>query len=240
MSAEATAVEIRSLRVAFARREVLRGIDLDVPAGRTTVVAGPSGSGKTTLLRAVNRLNECYPMCTTSGTVRVLLGGATWDVGDPALACEDLRRRASFVFQNPNPLPFSVRRNFAIPLRAAFGLDRRAVRERTERALREVGLWDEVRDRLSAPASDLSGGQQQRLCLARALALEPEILLVDEPTASLDRASAALVEDLLLRLRGRLTILAVSHSPAQARSLADRLVTMRDGRVEDVTDTVRA
>jgi len=218
----AAGIEVRGLSVAFGGRPALLRADLAVPHLGITVAVGPSGAGKSTLLRAVNRLNDLLPGSRTEGTVRVLLDGRMRDVREPGLRPEVLRRRVSLVFQVPQVLPFSVRRNLSIPLEAALGLPRSAVEARSEEALRGAGLWEEVRDGLDRPAADLSGGQQQRLCLARALALQPDVLLLDEPTANLDARSASIVEETLLSLRGRLTILAVSHSLPQAERLGGR------------------
>ncbi len=222
-------LSIRDLTVAFDGKVACRDIRLDVRVGEITVLVGRSGSGKTTLLRAVNRLNECLDGCRTSGEVRLSLPSGSLDAYGPETDVEDLRRRVGMVFQMPSVLPISVIRNFILPLKLVLGMSREEARERAQSALRDVGLLEEVADRLDHPALTLSGGQQQRLCLARALALEPEILLLDEPTASVDHRSAELIEDLLLSLCPRLTLVVVSHSLRQARKLAHRLVLMRDG-----------
>jgi phosphate transport system ATP-binding protein len=228
------AVRIRQCRVAFGGSPVVDARNLAFGQGAVSVLLGPSGSGKTTLLRAVNRLNECFRGCETRADIRVRLGGEWLDVqaagtrGQPSL--ETLRRTVGMVFQTPNVLPASVRRNMALPLRLALGLRGRDADARLEEALAEAQLWDEVKDRLHADARTLSGGQQQRLCLARALALRPEILLLDEPTASLDFRAAGRIEELLLSLRERYAQVVVSHSLRQARRLADRLYVFQDGR----------
>jgi len=190
------AITIDGLSVSFGGRQALAGVDLEVPAGEVTVLLGRSGSGKTTLLRAVNRLNECLPGCATSGRVRLLLGSGPVDAYAPETEVEDLRRRVGMVFQTPGVLPMSVEKNLLLPLRLVLGLKGPEARERVRLSLAEVGLWDEVGQRLGADARTLSGGQQQRLCLARALALEPEVLLLDEPTASIDYQSSRIIEDL--------------------------------------------
>lgn len=232
VSEDAPAAEIRGLSVALGGHPILRDVSFDVPARRMTVVVGRSGSGKTTLLRAINRLNECFPGCVTRGEVRLrLAAGWTPVYGPKAPPLEDLRRRVGIVFQVPNVLPISVERNLLLPLRLTGNVARQEQRERAEASLREAQLWDEVKDRLSANAMSLSGGQQQRLCLARALALSPELLLLDEPTASVDFAAAARIEQLLLGLREKYTIVLVSHSLSQVRRLADHLIVLRDGEV---------
>ncbi len=225
-----TAVEVRGLCVAFGGRQALREVVCDLPARSITVVIGRSGSGKTTLLRALNRLNECFPGCETSGEVRLRLRNSWISAyGSSAPPVEELRRRVGMVFQTPNVLPMSVERNVLLPIRLVRDLPRREQRDLVEKSIREAQLWEEVKDRLGADALSLSVGQQQRLCLARALALEPDLLLLDEPTASVDYAAAGRIEELLQRLRERYTIVLVSHSLSQARRLADRLLVMRDG-----------
>lgn len=223
---------VKDLRVSFGTRVVLDGVCMNIAAGAVTVVLGRSGSGKTTLLRALNRLNDRFPHCRTEGRAQLRLDGGWRELYGPGATDGDaLRARVGMVFQTPNVLPGSIRRNMTLALRLVAGLSRGQARERMERALVEVQLWDEVRDRLDDNALRLSGGQQQRLCLARALALEPEILLLDEPTASLDFVAAARVEDLLVSLAPRRTLVLVSHSLAQARRLADRAVVLRQGAI---------
>ncbi|ABK15984.1 phosphate ABC transporter ATP-binding protein [Syntrophobacter fumaroxidans] len=224
-------VTIRGLSVRFSERTVLDRISFTACPGRIIVIVGPSGSGKTTLLRAVNRLNECFPNCRTEGSVELRLNGRDGDIYRDFVPLPDLRRNVGMVFQTPSVLPFSTRKNLAMPLKVTLGLDGARLSERVEWALREVSLWDEVKDRLHADASTLSGGQQQRLCLARVLALEPQILLLDEPTASLDFKATEKIEELLTRLKKRYTILAVSHSLSQTRRLADRVCVLREGRI---------
>ena len=224
---------VNKLTVSFLNREVLHGIDAAFPAHQISVILGRSGSGKSTLLRSINRLNECFDGYRGEGDVRVSLGGALVPVtGEGAPELTELRRRVGMVFQSPNPLPVSVRKNVALPLSLAFRLTQGEQEAILREKLTQTGLWEEVRDRLDAPAQSLSGGQQQRLCLARALALKPELLLLDEPTASLDRAAAERVEDMILALRdGGLSVIMVSHSLPQAARLADYAVILEDGRV---------
>jgi len=225
-----TAAEVRGLCVAFSGHPVLREISFDLPARGITVVIGRSGSGKTTLLRSINRLNECFPGCETRGQVRLRLSdGWIQAYGPGAPSLEELRRRVGMLFQTPNVLPMSVERNVLLPIRLVRDLPRREQRDLVEKSIREAQLWEEVKDRLGAEALGLSVGQQQRLCLARALALAPDVLLLDEPTASVDYAAAGRIEELLQRLQERYTIVMVSHSLSQARRLADRLLVMRDG-----------
>ncbi|MBN1673143.1 MAG: phosphate ABC transporter ATP-binding protein [Kiritimatiellae bacterium] len=225
------AVTIRALSVAFDRKTVLHRVDMDVPREGITLLIGPSGSGKTTLLRTLNRLNECFENCTTEGRVTIRFDAAPLDVYDRAVSLPALRRRVAMVFQTPNVLPVSIERNLLIPLKAHYREPLAALRQRVVNALDQVDLLGEVRTRLHEKADTLSGGQQQRLCLARALALEPSILLLDEPTANLDFRAVRRIEALLQRLKARYTILAVSHSLGQTRRLADRVFVLRDGRI---------
>ena len=229
------AVRISDLCVDLGSRRVLHHIDMEAPARGVTVLAGRSGSGKTTLLRALNRLNEAFPRCRTSGLVELDLGHGLEAIypapGVSVRPLAELRRRVGMVFQTPSMLPVSVERNLALPLEVVAGLPEKERRRKTEQALLDVGLWDEVKDRLDMPAERLSGGQQQRLCLARALALEPALLLLDEPTASLDVHATADIEDLLLRLARQYPLLVVSHHTEQAVRLAERLIVMADGQI---------
>lgn len=210
-------LQVRDLSVAYAGNSVLEGVSLDIYKGCITALIGPSGCGKTTLLSSLNRMTDMIPGATVRGSA--LLGGT--DLLDPALDVMALRRRIGMIFQRPNPFPLSIRRNLELPLREHGLRDVVELKSRIETALRDVGLWDEVRDRLDSSALSLSGGQQQRLCIARALVLEPEVLLMDEPCSALDPIASGVVEDLVRRLRGRLTIVIVTHNLAQARRIAN-------------------
>lgn len=225
------AIRIDGLRVSFSGKLILKDVNLAFPARTISVVIGRSGSGKTTLLRALNRLNECFPGCETSGTVKMQMRDTVVDVYRDGLPLAELRRRVGMVFQVPNVLPVSIGRNLALPLRLVLGIDKREIPDRIEEALKSVHLWSEVRDRLKDRATTLSGGQQQRLCLARVLALQPDVLLLDEPTASLDFRSAMKIEELLLHLKEKYTVIAVSHSLSQTRRLADVVVVLSGGRI---------
>lgn len=225
------AIRIDGLRVSFSGKLILKDVNLAFPARTISVVIGRSGSGKTTLLRALNRLNECFPGCETSGTVKMQMRDTVVDVYRDGLPLAELRRRVGMVFQVPNVLPVSIGRNLALPLRLVLGIDKREIPDRIEEALKSVHLWSEVKDRLKDRATTLSGGQQQRLCLARVLALQPDVLLLDEPTASLDFRSAVKIEELLLHLKEKYTVIAVSHSLSQTRRLADLVVVLSGGRI---------
>ena len=224
-------ITIHNLSVSFHGKNSIADVGFEVMPGELTVLVGRSGSGKSTLLRAVNRLNECFEGCVTTGGVKVQLDGKSLDVYSPKTDPEYLRCRIGMVFQTPNVLPVSIERNFLLPQKLVRGVVGNTAREKMEQVLEEVGLFNEVKDRLNHPATTLSGGQQQRLCLARALALEPEVLLLDEPTASVDYRSAEHIEQLLQKLIPTLPMLVVSHSLSQTRALADRVILMREGSI---------
>ena len=226
-------LEVRDLSVSFFDHVVLRDVNLVVPSGGIAVLVGRSGSGKTTLLRAVNRLNDEVPGCRTEGNVTLHLPDGVLNVfpGGGGAALPELRRRVGMVFQTPQVFPVSVYRNLAVPLTVTMGCPRSELEDRVKAALERADLWGEVADRLDMSAERLSGWQQQRLCLARALALEPDMLLLDEPTASLDVRAARHVEELLLALSERLPVLMVSHGLAQSLRLASFLAVMEGGRV---------
>jgi len=233
------AIRVDKLSVSFTGKPVIRSLSLEIASGGPTFLVGRSGSGKTTLLRALNRLNECLPGCATGGQVELRLGEQWVDAYAATTSIENLRRRVGMLFQSPNVLPLSILRNIEMPLKVALSLPADEAEARAEQALREVHLWEEVKDRLSQAASTLSGGQQQRLCLARTLALRPEILLLDEPTASLDFKAAQRIEDLLVELKSRYTLLVVSHSLGQARRIAESLFVLHDGeRIEALSRDV--
>lgn len=220
-------LSVRGLSCAYSSHTAFEGVDLDVPEGQITAVIGPSGCGKTSFLQALNRLTDLIPGCRVEGEIRL----GDLDVLAKSVDTVSLRRRVGMIFQKPNPFPLSIRRNLDLPLRE-HGMTNKARRAETiARVLRDVGLWDEVKDRLDQPATNLSGGQIQRLCIARALALEPELILFDEPCSALDPISSGVVEDLIQSLRGRYTVVIVTHNLAQARRIADRVAFFwtRDG-----------
>ncbi len=231
----APVVETVGLTAVYGGRIALKAMDLTCGAGQVTAVIGPSGCGKSTLLRCVNRLHETVPGAAVSG--RVLIGGE--DVYAATTDPIELRRRIGMVFQRPTPFPtMSIFDNVAAGLRAAGIAPRnREIAERVERALRRAGLWAEVVDRLDGSALALSGGQQQRLCLARALAIEPQVLLLDEPTASLDPLGTQRIEELLYELRGDVTVIIVTHNMQQAARISDVTAFMLDGMLIEAAPT---
>jgi phosphate transport system ATP-binding protein len=224
------------LSIAYSDRPAVTGVSIEVRQGEVLALIGPSGCGKTTLLRSLNRLVELTPSATRSGLITI--DGTDID----AVEVTDLRRRVSMVFQQPNPFPMSVFDNVAYALREQGS--RRPSRSELEpaavEALERAGLYEEVRANLSHPALRLSGGQQQRLCIARALAARPEVLLLDEPCSALDPRSTATIEELIMRLREELAIVIVTHNLQQAHRVADRVAFMylgelvEDGSVEQI------
>ncbi len=208
----------------FGRHHVLDGVDLCIPQRSITAMIGPSGCGKSTLLRALNRMHEMVPGARVTGTVR-LHGHDIYAAGVDPIA---LRRSIGMVFQRPNPFPTkSIRDNIlAGPRFNRLGVRGAQADALVESALTDAGLWREVRDRLDRPAGSLSGGQQQRLCIARALAVEPDVLLMDEPCSALDPQSTARIEDLVHELRSRLAIVIVTHNMQQARRISDHTAFM--------------
>jgi len=224
-------IRVSNLSFSYNGREILRDTSMDFSEHAITAIVGPSGSGKSTFLMTLNRLWEELPRCAMSGRVEMVLNGASQDIYAPDCGVETLRRRVGMVFQMPNPLPMSVFKNVAFPLQLAGEKDKNTIRARVEETLRDVWLWDEVRDRLDESALSLSGGQQQRLCMARAMILRPEILLLDEPASALDQKAAEAIEALLARWKQHCTILVVSHYLDQVKRIADHVVELRDGRL---------
>jgi len=228
------ALRVTDLSVRFGQGTVLNNITFSSPFLGITVIAGRSGSGKTTLLRAFNRINETFPHCMTTGTVEMDFGEGLEHIypykrGYRSLS--ELRSRVGMVFQSPNVLPTTIEQNIALPLKVVAKVSRSEIKDRVRHALVKAKLWDEVADRLEQPAQHLSGGQQQRLCLARTLALEPNFILLDEPTSSLDVYAASEIEELLIELSKQYPILMVSHSIEQIIRLACRILVLDKGKV---------
>ncbi len=210
-------MQAEDVHASFGATEVLKGIVLPIPERKVTAIIGPSGCGKSTFIRCLNRMHEVVPGARVRG--RVLLDGQ--DIYQPDVDPVRVRRRVGMVFQKPNPFPtMSIRDNVLAGLRLN-GIRSRDAEERVERALKQVALWDEVKDRLGRAGTGLSGGQQQRLCIARSLALEPEVLLMDEPCSALDPIATARVEELIHELKDRYTIVIVTHNMQQAARVAD-------------------
>ncbi len=221
-------INIEALNFSYNGKTVLKGINQNFSQGAITAITGPSGRGKSTFLTILNRLWENIPHAVMQGEVRMNIGGEMINIYDKKLSKPDLRRKVGMVFQTPNPLPMSIYKNMAFPLKLTGVTKKDIVAHRVRKALEEAFLWDEVHDRLSDNAFDLSGGQQQRLCIARALVLEPEVLLLDEPTSSLDSTSATVIEDLLISLKSQCTMIVVSHYLEQTARIADSVLELAD------------
>jgi phosphate transport system ATP-binding protein len=212
-------ISVRNLDAGYGDRRILKSIQMDIPARSVTAIMGPSGCGKSTFIRCINRLHVETPGAWARG--EVILAGQ--DQFEPRVDPVEIRRKIGMVFQRPNPFPtFSIYENVAAGLRLNGWRKGARLDERVEKSLRRAALWDEVKDRLHSPGTGLSGGQQQRLCFARAIAVEPEILLADEPESALDPVATERIEELFLDLRKDYTILLVTHNIQQAARIADR------------------
>jgi phosphate transport system ATP-binding protein len=227
---------VRGLSAWFGGQQVLRAIDLDLPDRDVTAIIGPSGCGKSTFIRCLNRMHELVPGARAEGTVW-LDGEDVYDRSvDPVL----LRRRVGMVFQKPNPFPtMSIRENVLSGLRLTGALARGRADEVVERGLRQAALWDEVKDRLDRGGGTLSGGQQQRLCIARALAVGPEVLLMDEPCSALDPIATARIEDLIQELRRDYAVVIVTHNMQQAARVSSRTAFFLLGELVEMDETKR-
>jgi phosphate transport system ATP-binding protein len=226
-------IRLEGLRAFYGASEQVKGIDLRFPPNQVTAIIGPSGCGKSTMVRCINRMHEEIPGARAEG--RVLLDQL--DIYDPAIDVIAVRRAVGMVFQKPNPFPtMSIFDNVAAGLRLT-SKGRGELQHRVETALRGAGLWDEVADRLSAPGVGLSGGQQQRLCIARSLAVDPEVLLMDEPCSALDPIATLKIEELIEQLKRRITIVIVTHNMQQAARVADRTAFMLAGELVEVGPT---
>ena len=223
---------VQNLVYRFSDTVALNGVTFDIPANQITVVFGPSHAGKSTLLRCLNRLNDLIENEETQLAGRILLDGQ--DLYAPGMDVTKLRRRVGMVFALPIPLPLTIYDNVAYGPRMAGESRSRRLDEVVERSLRQAAIWDEVKERLHEPAMRLSGGQQQRLCVARTLALEPEVILLDNPTSGLDPLSTAKVEASLQELKAEYTVILVPHSVQQAARVADLAVFMLGGELVEV------
>ena len=232
--AEAPMVEIEHLSLWYGAKAALTDITMAVPKHRVTAFIGPSGCGKTTLLRCLNRMNDLVDGVRIAGTIRI--GGT--DVYDPALEVTELRKRVGMVFQKSNPFPKSIFENVAYgPRILGMGRTRADLEGIVERSLRAAALWEEVSDRLDESALGLSGGQQQRLCIARAIAVEPDVLLMDEPCSALDPIATGRIEELMLELKASYTIVIVTHNMQQAARVSDESGFFLNGRMVEFNET---
>lgn len=227
-------IDIRNLNFYYAGKvHALKNISLQIFKNKVTALIGPSGCGKTTLLRCLNRIHDLYPGNRYEGEIIF--------EGKNILAREidliELRSRIGMVFQKPTPFPMSIFDNVAYGLRLRGIKNKKALQERVERALKEAALWDEVKDKLNQSALGLSGGQQQRLCIARAIAVEPEVLLFDEPTSALDPISTGKIEDLIIQLKNKITIVIVTHNMQQAARISEQTAFMYLGELIEIGPT---
>lgn len=228
-------VDIDKVNLWYGSKQALFDIDMSIPKGQVTALIGPSGCGKSTLLRCVNRMNDLIDSVRTEGDMK-LNGDSIFDATVDVI---ELRKRMGMVFQKPNPFPMSIFENVVYPLRIDGERDRKVLAEVCERALRGAALWDEVKDRLHESGLGLSGGQQQRLCIARAIASDPEVLLLDEPCSALDPIATGKIEDLIHDLRGEYSILIVTHNMQQASRVSDYTAFMYLGHLIEYGPTVK-
>lgn len=233
MTDTANALSARDLHLFYGDVEALKGVDLEMPRNRITALIGPSGCGKSTFIRCFNRMNDMIEGTRTEGEVKV--DGE--DIYHPDTDLELLRKRVGMVFQKSNPFPMSIRENVTYGPRMAGISSRKRLDEIVERSLKQADLWEEVRGRLDKSALDLSGGQQQRLCIARTLANEPEIMLLDEPASALDPISTAKIEETLVGLKDEYTIIIVTHNLQQAARIADFTAFFMLGELIEFNDS---
>ena len=224
--------DIKNLHLHYGDFHALKGIDMQIPENKVTAFIGPSGCGKSTFLKTLNRMNDLAEGCKIDGTV--LLDGKNV-YGD--IEVNELRRRVGMVFQKPNPFPMSIYDNIAYGPRTHGIKAKSKLDEIVERSLKQAAIWDETKDRLKKSALGMSGGQQQRLCIARALAVEPEVLLMDEPTSALDPISTSKIEDLVWELKDKYTIIMVTHNMQQAARVSDKTAFFLLGEAVEFDDT---
>ncbi len=230
---EETCMKIENLNLHYGDKQALNGINITIPKRRVTAFIGPSGCGKSTLLRSINRMNDLVDGCRITG--KILLDGE--DIYQRSTEVAELRRRVGMVFQKPNPFPKSIFENVAYGLRIQGINNKRVLDEVVERSLTGAALWDEVKDRLHESALGMSGGQQQRLVIARTIAVEPEVLLLDEPASALDPISTLKIEELINELKSKYTIVIVTHNMQQAARVSDYTAFMYMGDMIEYGDT---
>ncbi|HHP9932178.1 TPA: phosphate ABC transporter ATP-binding protein PstB [Listeria monocytogenes] len=226
-------IETKDVDLFYGSKQALQKIALNIKKNHVTALIGPSGCGKSTFLRTLNRMNDLIPNVKTTGEIHI--GGE--NVQDPKIDMVNLRKKVGMVFQQANPFPFSIYDNVAYGPRMHGIKDKKVLDEIVERSLRQAALWEEVHDRLDRSAIGMSGGQQQRLCIARVLAVKPDVILMDEPTSALDPISTAKVEDLILELKKDYTIVIVTHNMQQASRISDETAFFLNGRIVEFADT---
>lgn len=227
MNKDESKLKVLNFNSFFGEKQILYDISLEIPDNRVTAIIGPSGCGKSTLLRSINRMNDFIENFSIRGEIIFENQNIYGEEVDPV----ELRQKIGMVFQRPNPFPKSIFENIAYGLRVQGWKDRRAIAEQVEKSLRAAALWEEVKDRLNSLAFDLSGGQQQRLCIARAIAVEPEILLMDEPASALDPIATARIEELIKDLKEKYTIVIVTHNMQEAARTSDYTAFLLLGRL---------
>ncbi|MEG6580817.1 phosphate ABC transporter ATP-binding protein PstB [Lactiplantibacillus plantarum] len=228
-----TILTTENLSLFYGKKEALKGINIDFDDKGITALIGPSGCGKSTFLRCLNRMNDLISNVTITGEVN--FNGH--NIYAPTTDTVQLRKEIGMVFQQPNPFPFSIYENVIYGLRLAGVHDKERLDAAVEKSLKQAAIWDEVKDRLHANALSLSGGQQQRVCIARVLAVEPDIILLDEATSALDPISSRMIEETLLNLRQDYTIITVTHNMQQASRISDRTAFFLNGELIEVNDT---
>lgn len=225
-------IQIENLGFYYQQKTILENINVRFEKNTITSITGPSGQGKSTFLMTLNRLWENIDGAHAKGRIHIDFGKGFEDISRKSYCLATLRQKVGMVFQTPNPLPMSIYKNIAFPLKLIGEKDKATVFPKVQRALEDAFLWDEVKDRLYEDAGLLSGGQQQRLCIARALVLNPQVLLLDEPTSSLDETSVGVIEDLLLELKQKCTIILVSHYMDQIKRIADNKLVLSDRQLK--------
>ena len=233
LSDESICIKVNNFNLFYGENQALEDINMTIPSKRVTAFIGPSGCGKSTLLRCFNRMNDLIDGVTTNGEIKI----DDRDILDKTVNVADLRRRVGMVFQKPNPFPKTIYENVAYGLRIQGIKDRRTISAAVEKSLKSAALWDEVKDRLDDLAMGLSGGQQQRLVIARAIAIEPEIILLDEPASALDPISTLKIEELIYELKEKFTIVIVTHNMQQAARVSDYTAYMYIGKLIEFSDT---
>ncbi len=230
-----TIIDIKNLNLWYSEKQALMDVCMPIASNRITALIGPSGCGKSTLLRCINRMNDLVPGCRVEGEIMFHED----NIIDPGNDVNSIRKRIGMVFQKPNPFPMSIRDNITYGPKIHGVEDKKELNEIVEKTLRQAALWDEVCDRLDKSAMGLSGGQQQRLCIARALSTNPEIILMDEPTSSLDPIATSKIEDLACELKKDYTVIMVTHNMQQASRISDMTGFMYLGKLIEYGDTVK-
>lgn len=223
----------RDLHLYYGKKEALKGIDLEIKKGEITAMIGPSGCGKSTYLRSLNRMNDLIPGVTITGSV--MYKGR--DIYSPKTDIVELRKEIGMVFQQPNPFPFSIYENVIYGLKLKGETNKQVLDQVVEESLKAASVWEDVKDKLHQSALSLSGGQQQRVCIARVLAVDPKIILLDEPTSALDPVSSGKIENTLLELREKYTMIIVTHNMSQASRISDKTAFFLNGDLIEFEDT---